>query len=115
MTSAASTIVDLPSAEASSIAVQPLSLPPEGEFDSYEAVYAFAQAHAKSALYAFVVGKADRRKGRVLRYLNCQREGCAQTAEYRSGVENQHRKRKRNTAKTGCLFSIKVRERTDGT
>jgi hypothetical protein len=115
MASAASAIVDLPCAKASSIAVQLLLLSPESEFDSYKAVYAFAQAHAKSALYAFVVRKADRRKSRVLRYFNCQRGNRTQTAEYRPEVENQHRKKKRNTAKTGCFFSIKVCERKNST
>jgi len=51
--------------------IKPLSLPLEGLFDSYEALFNSAQQYAKDALYAFVIGKTDRRKGRIIRILTC--------------------------------------------
>jgi len=95
--------------------IPPLSLPPEAVFDSYEKLFKAIQQHAKEALYAFIISKSDRRKGRIIRIISCQRGGASvQTASYRSG-RSQLSTRKGNTTKTGCLFSIKARERIDGT
>jgi hypothetical protein len=48
-----------------------LSLPPEGVFDSFEALDVFTKKYAKSAGYTVIIGKSERRKGRILRYINC--------------------------------------------
>jgi len=115
MSSAASATESLPSPEATCIPA-PLSLPPERDFDSYEELLQFAQAHAKSALYALVIGKSERRKGRMIRILVCQRGGhSSKKSTYRPGISEDLRSRNRSTLKTGCLFSIKARERKTGT
>jgi len=109
MSSAASATINLPSSEAPCIL--PLSLPPKRDFNSYEELLQFAQSHAKSALYAFVIGKSERRKGRIIRILVCQRKGHSSTkSTYRPKVSNNLRLRNRTTLKTSCLFSIKAWE-----
>jgi len=114
MSFAASATMNLPSLEASCIL--PLSLPPERDFDSYEELLQFAQSHTKSALYAFVIGKSERRKGRIIRILVCQCGGHSSTkSTYRPGVSNDLWLRNWTILKTGCLFSIKARECAIGT
>ena len=98
--------------------VPPLSLPPEGCFDSYEALFTSAQQHAKSALYAFTIGNSERRNGKIIRIILCQYGGLSiYTASYKakSNQQNTSYSRNRNTTKTECLFSIKARERTNYT
>jgi hypothetical protein len=106
------------SIESSSLNVEasiiPLSLPPQGSFNTFDDLFAHTQQHAKQALYAFIIGHSEKRKGRTIRVLNCQRGGCKKGAFLRSTVNSQHRKREGNTTKTGCLFSVKVKERADG-
>jgi hypothetical protein len=52
------------------VAITPLSLSPEASFDSFDSLYASAQAHAKLAGYAFVTRKNEKRKGHILKFLH---------------------------------------------
>ena len=98
-----------------SCTVAPLSLPPEREFDSYKELLDFVQKHAKSALYALVVGKSKHCNNRIIRILVCQCEGHSiSKSNYRPGISQDLQARNRTTLKTGCLFSIKARERNTG-
>ena len=52
-----------------------LSLPPEGVFNTFEALDSFTKEYTKSAGYTVVVGKSEKRNGRVLKFINCKRNG----------------------------------------
>ena len=97
------------SLQASSIT--PLSLPPEACFASFEELKLAAEAHALAAGYAFVTGKGDTKNGRKIRHLDCKRAG-----NYRGkgAPKPEHRARDRKSVKSGCQFSIKARERVNG-
>ena len=89
--------------------IEALSLPSEGVFRSFQTLFDSVQAHRKLAGYALIVKKSERRKGKWLKVLNCKRGG-----KERLMVDQEYRKRKRFTFKCECPFSIKVRERGDG-
>jgi hypothetical protein len=89
--------------------IEALSLPPEAAFRSYQALFDSVQAHGKLAGYALIVKKSETRKGKCLKVLNCKREG-----KERCIVNEEYRQRKRFTFKCQCPFSIKARERIDG-
>jgi hypothetical protein len=93
----------------SSTQITPLSLPPEGIFDSFELLYAACQRHAKAAGYAFVTAKSEKRGGRVIKTLACKRGGIHQPK-----VNEDHRIRNKSTFKTNCQASLKAREGRDG-
>jgi hypothetical protein len=62
MSSSNTSAIEAEPSTPSEINIEPLSLPLEGEFASYEALFTAAQAHAKNSGYTFVVGKSERRK-----------------------------------------------------
>jgi hypothetical protein len=89
-----------------------LSLPPEGVFDSFEALESVCQAHAKSAGYAFTTHKSERRKGRWIKTLICKRG-----REYRSHnkeFDEDSRLRARETFKIKCPVIINAKEKVNG-
>jgi hypothetical protein len=88
---------------------EPLSLPPQALFDSYDALLQSIQQHAKSAGYAFTTSKSERRKGKRLIYMGCKRAG-----KERATVSEEDRRRRRQTVKCGCQFSVKIRELANG-
>jgi hypothetical protein len=89
-----------------------LSLPPEQSFPTEQAAIEFAQAHAKSAGYAFVQGSGqEKRKGRWRKFLKCKRAGVY---DGRRGINEDSRERNRKTKKIQCGVSIKLQERPDG-
>jgi hypothetical protein len=91
-------------------AVAPLSLLSEASFDSFDSLYASAQAYAKLAGYAFVTEKSERRKGRILKFLHCKRGRKQQPS-----ISNEdHCLRYRRITRNNCLVFIKARKRPDG-
>jgi hypothetical protein len=56
--------------------VEPLSLPAEGTFLSFESVKTAVQNHAKLAGWAVVVGRGSRKRGgRHIKFLVCKHSG----------------------------------------
>jgi hypothetical protein len=90
--------------------IAPLSLLPEGLFDSFDLLYASAQAHAKSAGYAFVIGKNEKRKGCYLKVLCCKRGRKQQPRISNEDYCLRHCLLTCNE----CLIFIKARERPNG-
>ena len=88
--------------------IQSLSLPPEGEFQTFEALLTACQEHAKAAGYAFVKANSEKRSGRYIKTINCKRAGnmC-------SKVPEDVRKRHRNSVKTGRFFNIEINLNTN--
>ncbi len=66
------------------VAIVSLSLPPEASFNSFAALLEAAQPHAKSAGYAFVTKKSEKRNGRQITVLQCKRGSI-----YRTSISNE--------------------------
>ena len=92
--------------------VVPLSPPPPGVFESWEALKDSAQQHAKLAGYALVQGKgSEKRNNRWIRFLICKHGSVYDSR----GLDENHRQRKnRTTKKTNCKAKLKAKERPDG-
>jgi hypothetical protein len=89
--------------------IAPLSLSLKGLFDSFDLLYASAQAYAKSAEYAFVIGKNKKRKGCYLKVL-CYKKDRKQQPR----ISNEdYRLCYRLLTCNECLVFIKARERPD--
>jgi hypothetical protein len=88
-----------------------MSLPPEAQYESYDALYRAIQLHAKHHGYAFTkrwsmkVNAAGRKKV----YLDYDRHNYGTTAT----KLNQQRERCTNTCANGCQFSILAVESSD--
>lgn len=95
--------------------VAPLSLPPEGEWESLEALMSAAQAHARLAGYAVVQGpggeKRARKGGRWTKYLICKHAG---NYDGRGLREECRRRPNRKSQKTQCPMRMKIQERPGG-
>jgi hypothetical protein len=90
--------------------ITPLSLPPEGSFPLFEALLDSVQAHTRAVGYAFVTGKSKRRKGRIIKVLNCKR-GRKQQPKV---LNEDYRIRNHSITRNNCPIFIKVRERIEG-
>src|SRR6266536_3602496 len=86
-----------------------LSLPSEGVFDTFKLSYDHCQEHAKLAGYAFVIGRTDKKYGRLIRTLIYKRGG-----KHKDKV-GEDRVRDRGSFKAGCQFAVRVRETLEGT
>ena len=97
--------------------VVPLSLPPEGTFESWEAVKKAANAHAGLAGYAIVEGRGGRRdpdkKFRWKKFLICK-HGDSHCREKIPLNEELRKRKNRMSKKTGCEVKLRVQERPDG-
>jgi hypothetical protein len=96
--------------------VVPLSLPPEGEWESLSAVVDAAQEYAKLAGYAVNQGlggeKRHTKGGRWTEYLVCVH---SKDYEERRGLQLAFKKRPNRTSKkSNCLMQMKIQERPNG-
>jgi len=83
---------------------------PEGVFDSFDALFGSVQEQGRLAGCAYVIGKSDIKKGRRVKVITCKRSG-----KERPRINNEeYRQRNRFTFKCQCPFSVKARERSDG-
>ncbi len=94
--------------------VIPLSLPPEGSWDSWAALREAACKHAELARYCLVKGRGARRRkdkgNRWTKFLSCKH-----SRPYDSRNMNKaYRQRDRKSKKTECIVRMKVQERPDG-
>jgi hypothetical protein len=79
-----------------------LSPPPGGSFPTFEALFAFAQAHALAHGYAFVIGRSKRdNRGLKKVFLICDRGGTN-----KEKVPGEARQRKTKSRKCGCEFGV---------
>ncbi|CCU74777.1 unnamed protein product [Blumeria hordei] len=79
-----------------------LSPPPGGSFPTFEALFAFAQAHALAHGYAFVIGRSKRdNRGLKKVFLICDRGGTN-----KEKVHGEQRQRKTKSRKCGCEFGV---------
>jgi hypothetical protein len=79
-----------------------LSPPPGGSFPTFEALFAFAQAHALAHGYAFVIGRSKRdNRGLKKVFLICDRGGTN-----KEKVPGEQRQRKTKSRKCGCEFGV---------
>jgi FAR1 DNA-binding domain len=97
--------------------IVPLSLPPEGTFESWEAAKEAANRHAGLAGYAVVEGRGGRRdpdkKFRWKRFLICK-HGDSHCHDKIPLNEEQRKRKNRMSKKTSCQVKLKVQERPDG-
>ena len=96
--------------------IEPLSLPPEGEWETLEALIDAAQAYAKLAGYAVVEGGGGERRfekgGRWTKYLVCRHSRKHIDSR---GLDNTTKQRpNRQTKKTCCPMKMKIQERPSG-
>ena len=90
--------------------VEPLSLPAEGTFLSFESVKTAVQNHAKLAGWAVVVGRGSRKRGgRHIKFLVCKHSGMLDKRR----LSEEDRQKERNTKKCDCGVRMKVNERPD--
>jgi hypothetical protein len=90
--------------------IEPLSLPPEGEWETLEALIDAAQEYTKLAGYAVVEGGGGERRhdkgGRWTKYLVYRHS--RKHFDYR-GLDNTIKQRpNRQTKKTSCLIKMKI-------
>ena len=78
--------------------IQPLSLPAEAQYATFEALFSACQQHAREAGYAFIKQKSEKRYGREIRYIACK---CSGTGTSKYADNDTLRKRLRTTQKTG--------------
>jgi hypothetical protein len=79
-----------------------LSPPPGGSFPTFDALFAFAQAHALQHGYAFVIGRSKRdNRGLKKVFLICDRGGTN-----KEKVPGEQRQRKTKSRKCGCEFGV---------
>lgn len=79
-----------------------LSAPPGGSFPTFEALFAYAQAHALAHGYAFVIGRSKRdNRGLKKVFLICDRGGTN-----KEKVPGEQRQRKTKSRKCGCEFGV---------
>lgn len=79
-----------------------LSPPPLGSFPTFEALFAFAQAHALAHGYAFVIGRSKRdNRGLKKVFLICDRGGTN-----KEKIHGEQRQRKTKSRKCGCEFGV---------
>jgi hypothetical protein len=91
--------------------IEPLSLPPEGVFQSFDALFSSLQEYGILAGCAYITKKSERREGRWIKTIACKRSG-----KERPRIDNEeYRQRHRYTFKCECPFSVKARERCDNT
>jgi hypothetical protein len=96
--------------------IEPLSLPPEGDFDTLEDLLDTAQTHARLAGYAVVEGpkgqKNTSKGGRWTKFLICRH---SKRYEDRRGIDQENKLRpNRGSKKTNCPMRMKIQERPDG-
>lgn len=91
-------------------------LPPEGEFESRDALFAAINAWAAPRGYAFTTGRSTRKKanGRLTVTYTCDRAGRP-GAHRGKGDKPMEQKRQTSTRITGCQFSINAKQDFDGT
>lgn len=89
--------------------ITPLSLPPEGIFESFDQLFDTCQQHARLAGYAFTTAKSEKRYGKVIKTLICKRGG-----KHKPSIDEDYRIRNRGSFKSNCQASIKARETQDG-
>jgi len=92
--------------------VTPLSLPPEGFFNSYTSLKEAACRHAKLARYALIEGKGSKKVGgKAVRFLQCVKH-----SEYKgkgAPKEGERQRFSRSSKKTDCQVKLKINERPD--
>jgi hypothetical protein len=91
-----------------------MPLPPEAIYSSKEELYALIQAWAAQHYYAFRIRRSSKinNSPRIRITYNCDRCGPPPPKNHPQNYIYA-RKRKTNTRKTGCQFSIMAIERTD--
>ena len=79
-----------------------LSAPPGGNFPTFDALFASAQAHALAHGYAFVIGRSKRdNRGLKKVFLICDRGGTN-----KEKIPGEQRQRKTKSRKCGCTFGV---------
>ena len=91
-------------------------LPPEGEYESRDALFAAINAWAAPRGYAFTTGRSTRKKanGRPTVTYTCDRSGRP-GAHRGKGDKPMEHKRQTSTRITGCQFSINAKQDPEGT
>lgn len=92
--------------------VLPLSLPAEGDFNTFEELQQHAQDYCKLAGWAITQGKgSEKRQGRHIKFLICKHFG---EIDKRFVKDEDRKKTGRVTKRTGCSVKLKVRELASG-
>lgn len=79
-----------------------LSPPPQGNYPTFEALFAAAQSHALRHGYAFVIGRSKRdNRGLKKVFLICDRGG-----NNKMKMLGEERQRKTKSRKCGCTFGV---------
>ena len=86
--------------------IQPLSLPAEAQYATFEALFSACQQHAREAGYAFIKQKSEKRYRREIRYVACK---CSETGTSKYADNDTLRKRLRTTQKPGTLRKLFVK------
>lgn len=86
-----------------------MPLPPQAQYESYDALYHAAQLFAKNHGYAFTNRRSKKinSQGRIKKYLDCDRHN------YGDCKARQHRQRRTNTRANGCQFGVVAVESSD--
>jgi hypothetical protein len=87
-----------------------ISLPPENVYHSFDALFLSLQEHGISAGCAYVIRRGDVRNNRLIKLIICKR-GRKKRARVN---DKEYRLRHRHSFKCECPFSVKARERNDG-
>ncbi|EXK23262.1 hypothetical protein FOMG_19959 [Fusarium oxysporum f. sp. melonis 26406] len=84
-------------------------LPPEGEFESREALFEAINAWAATRGYGFITGRSTKEKTgrRTITYMCDRRRNHP--------IVSRERQRKTTTRTTGCQFSVLAKESRDKT
>jgi len=101
------------SSAASSVDDGSMSLPPEGHFETLDALEQHAQTHAQNHGYAIITIRWKKRyktKGSTFRKYTM---GCHCTTKYRDRMKRP-RRRQQSTLKTDCQFSFHALQDADG-
>ena len=77
--------------------IQPLSLPAEAQYATFEALFSACQQHALEAGYAFIKQKSEKCYGHEIRYIACK---CSGTGTSKYADNDTLRKGLRTTQKT---------------
>ena len=86
-----------------------MPLPPQAQYESYDALYRAAQLFAKNDRYTFTSRQSKKinHLSRVKKYLDCDRHN------YSDCKARQHRQRCTNTRANGCQFGVIAIESSD--
>ena len=88
-----------------------MSLPPEAQYKSFDALYDAAQLHALPRGYAFTKRRSQKvnHAGRRKVYIDCDRHNYGTS----KATQLRQRERQTNSRANGCLFSMIASQSSD--